>query len=431
MNKKLLEKKIGRDVKNLFDLVNNTSEFIPGKSKIKLIEPTFNHEEIIEALDSMISTKVTMGHKVRLFEKSFSRYCKSKYATMVNSGSSANLLAVSIFTNPEYSKKIKKGSEVLTPAVTWATTIFPLINVGLKPKLIDVDIETFCIDSEQIFDAVDEKTGLILPVHLLGNVCEMDKITEIVEKKDILLMEDCCEAHGAKFRNKNVGTFGQLGTFSFFMSHHITTMEGGMVITNDENVDELSKMLRAFGWTRDIKRREERNKDYPDIDPRFLFVNIGFNIRPTEIQGGFGIKQISKLDKFIKIRRENHLYWNKALKQYEEYFILPKMQKNSRQVHFCYPLTIKPDAPFTRFEIFNFLERKKIETRPIMAGNMAEQPVMNLINYSKKGSLPNSKLIMKNSFFIGNHQGIGKEERNYVADVISQFIERKVWKKYK
>jgi len=430
MTNKILTQQIEKDIEKLFSVINNNHEFIPGKSKIRLMSPTFNHEEILEALDSMISTNVSMGHKVSSFEKLFSKYCKSRFATMVNSGSSANLLACSILTNPQFSKKIKPGSEVITPAVTWATTIFPLVNVGLKPKLIDVDLETFCIDTDQIKDAINNKTGLILPVHLLGNVCEMDKIVEISTKNNILLMEDCCEAPGARFHNKSVGTFGDLGSFSFFMSHHITTIEGGMLISNDVYINELSKMLRAFGWIRDIKKKNKKN-EYPHIDPRFLFVNLGFNMRPTEIQGSFGIKQISKLNKFIKIRKENNRFWNKSLKFYEEFFILPKEQKNAKQVYFSYPLTIKPGSPFTRKQLTDFLERKKIETRPIMAGNMDEQPVMKIINYSKKGSLPNSKLIMRNSFFIGNHQGIGKEERNYVADVISQFIERKLWKKYK
>ena len=423
----MLNQKVNNEIKRLFERTNPKSGFTPGKSKIPLIKPTFNHEEIIEALDSMISTQVTMGKKVRLFEKMFSKYCGSKYATMVNSGSSANLLGISILVNPKFIRKIRPGSEVITPAVTWPTTIYPIVNAGLKPKLIDVDLETYCIDADQIPDAINENTALLLPVHLLGNVCEMDKITEMADKKNLLIMEDCCEAHGAKFRNKHVGNFGVIGTFSFFLSHHITTIEGGMMITNEESVDELSKMLRAFGWIRDIKNRDTKIRENPHIDPRFLFVNLGFNMRPTEIQGAFGINQISKLDKFIQIRKENMRFWNKALEPYRDYLILPKEQKNAKQVHFCYPVTIRSDAPFNRTELTGLLEKKKIETRPIMSGNITEQPVMKLIKYSTQGELPNSKLIMRNSFLFGNHQGIGRGEREFVAECIIDFIESKMW----
>lgn len=429
MNKKIISTTLSNSIRNLYEEINLKKDFIKGKSKISLIEPSFNHEEILEALESMISTNVTMGKKVKLFQDRFAKYCNANYATMTNSGSSANLVAISALTNPEFKNRIKKNSEVITPAVTWATTIFPLINGNLKPKLLDIDIETFCIDSDQISDAITKDTGLILPVHLLGNVCDMDKITEISNKKDIFLMEDCCEAHGARFKNKSVGTFGEIGTFSFFLSHHITTIEGGMLITDDYLLDELFKVTRAFGWTRDLKEREKINKRNPTIDPRFLFVNLGYNLRPTDIQGGFGIKQLPKLNNFLKIRIENFQYWTKYLEQYDEFFILPKKQKNVKQAHFCYPLTIKDSSPFKRKDLTTYLEKNNIETRPIMAGNIAEQPVMKLIKYSKEGELPNSKLAMRNSFFFGNHHGIGKVEREFVVDVIAQFIERKLWKK--
>lgn len=422
----MINKKLSTQIKKLFEITNKKKEFVPGKSRIKLIEPTFDYQEIIDSLDSLISTQVTMGRKVKRFEKIFALYCKTKYSTMVNSGSSANLLAISILTNPEFKNKIKPHSEVITPAVTWPTTIFPLVNMGLKPKFVDIDLDTYCINTDLMYDAVTKETGLLLPVHLLGNVCDMGKICELANEKNFLIMEDCCEAHGALFKNKHVGTFGAIGTFSFFLSHHITTIEGGMIITDDDVVDELSKMLRAFGWIRDIKNKKMFISENPDIDPRFLFRNLGFNLRPTEIQGAFGINQISKLQKFIKIRKENTEFWNKALKQYSDYLILPREQKNCKQSYFCYPITIKHDAPFNRDDLTKYLENKKIETRSIMSGNMIAQPVMRLIEYSKHGKLTNSELVMRNSFLFGNHQGIGKEERQFVAKCIIDFIERKI-----
>ncbi len=404
-------------------------EFVPGQSRIRLIEPTFGADEIIEALDSLLTTKVTMGDKVKRFEKLFSKYLKARYSSMVNSGSSANLVALSSLTNPWFEKRISKNSEVITPAITWVTTVYPLINLNLKPKFVDINLETFCMETDDLENALSPNTSLILPVHLLGNVCDMGKITEIAAKRDLLVMEDCCEAHGAKFKNKKVGTIGDIGTYSFFLSHHITTIEGGMIVTNNESLYELSKAIRAFGWIRDLKYKNKFKRKYSHIDPRYLFVNLGYNLRPTEVQGAFGIHQITKLEKFIEMRRENARYWTKKFSQYEGYFILPKEDPRTRSVYFCYPLTIRKEAPFKRELLVKYLEKKKIDTRPIMSGNLLEQPAIEFIPHLKHGSLPNSKLVMRNSFFFGNHQKIGKREREYVVSVIAEFIERKLWKK--
>jgi len=419
-----LEKRIGEK----FD---KKQEFVPGKSTISLIEPSFGKDEVIEALDSLLSTNVTMGKKVRKFESLFSSYLKSKHAVMVNSGSSANLVALSALTNPWFKKQLKKNTEVITPAVTWATTIYPIQNLNLKPKFVDIDLEDFCMQTDNLDDVISSKTSLILPVHLLGNVCNMDRINEVAKKNNLLVMEDCCEAHGAEFKGRKVGTIGNIGTFSFFLSHHITTIEGGMVTTNDESLSEISKALRAFGWTRDLKNKEIFAKKSPHIDPKFLFVNTGFNLRPTEIQGSFGMHQIGKLEKFIKIRKENHRFWIKRLSQFSDYFILTREKKNTRPVHFSFPLTIRKESPFNRKDLVNFLKKAKIETRPVMGGNFSEQPAMQFIPYSKYGKLSNSKLAMTNSFFFGNHQNIGKIQREYVVDAISKFIDCKLWKKSK
>ena len=416
-------------IKAIEEKIKTHTDFIPGKSRIPLIEPTFGVDEIIEALDSLLTTKVTMGEKVRRFEKLFSRYLRIRYASMVNSGSSANLAALTALTNPWFQKRIKKNSEVITPAVTWVTTVYPLTNLNLKPKFVDINLETFCIETDDLEKAVSPNTSLLLPVHLLGNVCDMQRITEIASKRDLLVMEDCCEAHGAEFKNKKVGTLGDIGTYSFFLSHHITTIEGGMIVTNNESLHELSKAIRAFGWIRDLKLKNKFRKKYAHIDPRYLFVNLGYNLRPTEIQGAFGIHQITKLEKFIEIRRENARYWTKKLSQYQDYFILPKENPKTRSVYFCYPLTIRKDAPFNRESLVKHLEKMKIETRPIMSGNLLEQPTIQFIPHLKHGSLPNSKLAMRNSFFFGNHQKIGKPQREYVVDVIAKFIERRLWKR--
>lgn len=425
VNKEKILNDVNRLVKEYFSI--NDYEFVPGQTKIPLQVPSYGWEEVAESVESLLSTWVTMGKKVKQFEEIFANYIGTNYATMVNSGSSANLLALSVLTNPLLRSRIKPGEEIITPAVTWATTVYPIANVNGIPVIVDVDLETFNIKTEDVEKAITEKTRAIMPVHLLGNPCDIKRIMEIAEEHSLFVIEDTCEAYGATINGKKVGSFGDLSTFSFFLSHHITTVEGGMVLTNNEEFFELAKALRAFGWIRDLKDKDEIAERYKNIDKRFLFVNIGYNFRPTEIQGAFGIHQMKKLEKFIEIRRENAKYWNDRLSEFSDYLILTKEKPGTRHVWFGYPITVRSEAPFTKEELVRFLEESKIETRPIMTGNMAEHPVMNLINHRLLANdLTNSRFIMNNSFFFGNHQAIGKEEREYIADKITEFIESKV-----
>ncbi len=213
-----------------------------------------------------------------------------------------------------------------------------------------------------------------------------------------------------------------MGTFSFFISHHISTIEGGIIVTDDDRLYEYLKAMRAFGWVRDLQDKDELAKANNGIDPRFLFITYGYNLRPTEIQGAFGIHQIRKLDQFIELRRNNAAYWNKKLSSYSDMLILPVEQPGTKHVHFGYHLTVTPKAPFNREQLVNHLEKGLIETRPVMAGNMAEQPVMKYLPHRISGSLENSRMIMRNSFFFGNHVGIQDEEREYIAEAITDFL---------
>jgi len=367
-----------------------------------------------------------MGEKVHEFERMFTNYIGMRNSVMVNSGSSANLLALSVLTNPTIKQRIKANDEVITPAVTWSTTIFPIINVGAIPVLVDVDLETYNADVDQIEKAITNKTRALMIVHLLGNPCDMKRIMEIAEDHTLFVVEDACEAHGAEFSGRKVGSFGDLSTFSFFFSHHISTIEGGMVLTDNDEYAELARSLRAHGWIRELKNREKIAEKYSETDDRYLFINMGFNVRPTEIQGAFGIHQMKKLDKFIEIRRENAKYWTKELEEFSEYLLLPTERENVKHVWFGYPITVKPTAPFDREELTNYLEAKLIETRPIMAGNMAEQPAMKLFKHRVVGDLRNSRTIMRRSLFFGNHPAIGEREREYVADCIKEFMQAKI-----
>jgi len=257
VNKKQIRKSKKILRQHFENIREDQAKFFPKSPKIPLAIPPYGWEEIDESLDSLLNMKTTMGEKVKLFEKKFAEYLGVKYALMVNSGSSANLLALSILTNPLLgNKRIKNNEEIITPAVTWPTTVYPISNVGAIPKFVDVTLDDFTIDVNEIEKAITKKTCGIMLVHLIGNPCDMQKIKKIAKKHDLWLIEDACEAHGAKYYKKHVGSFGDLSTFSFFASYHITTMEGGMVLTSNKILYELGKSLRTVGWIRDLSSRK-------------------------------------------------------------------------------------------------------------------------------------------------------------------------------
>ena len=424
----MISREVMEQVKSLLMPYSSFERLEEGKMRAPLSVPSYGWEEVLESLDALLSTHVTMGEKVSQFEALFQDYLGVKHAVMVNSGSSANLIALSILVNPAIENRIVPGDEVIVPAVTWSTSIFPIAQVGAKPVLIDAALDDYNITIEAIKNAVSKKTRAIMPVHLLGSPCQMDKIMEFASSRDLYVIEDACEAHGAEYQGKKVGAFGDLGTFSFFFSHHISTIEGGMIVTNNDQFAEMAKILRAHGWIRELSHRKEISGRYPSIDERFLFVNLGFNLRPTEIQGAFGIHQIKKLEGFIQARRENAQYWSDRLFKYSNVLHLPakKEDAGSRRVWFGYPITVLPETPFTREEFVQFLEAKGIETRPIMAGNLAEQPAMDLIDHRIQGEIPNARMIMRRSFFWGNHHNIGERERAYVADCVEEFLSKRL-----
>lgn len=402
------------------------SEVVSDEICISLGVPSFSWEEINEAIDSLVLADVTMGAKVQEFERKFARYLGAKHAVMVNSGSSANLIALSILTNLTIKNRIQPGEEVIVPGVTWSTTIFPVVNVGASPVLVDINLDDYTMDLDSLKKAITHKTRAIMPVHLLGNPCQMDEILEIAKAYDLFVIEDACEAHGSQINHKKVGTFGDIGTFSFFFSHHISTIEGGMIVTNNDGYAELAKTLRAHGWIRELSNREEIAFKYPHINGRYLFVNLGYNLRPTEIQGAFGIHQIDKLERFIEIRRKNADEWSLQLALYSDFLALPSIEEPQgvRRVWFGYPIRVKPEAPFSREELTGFLESRKIQTRPIMAGNLAQQPVIQLLPHRVAGSLRNCEKVMAQAFFLGNHHGIGEAERAYVVQCFHEFMSR-------
>ena len=281
------------------------------EQQIGLANSSYGMEEYWAAMKVLLSGRITMGDRTREFEQKWSEWQGASRSVMVNSGSSANLLALSALASPGIENPLGPGDEVIVPAVAWSTSIFPVVQIGCIPVFVDVDPETFNISLSEIKRAISSRTRAILAIHVLGNPCEMQELAEIARDNRLYLIEDCCESHGAEIGGRKVGAWGDFGTFSFFFSHHLTTGEGGMVSVQDrKRWGDLLSSLRAHGW---IREREDQKKwierQYPEIDPRWLFVEAGYNLRPTELASAFGLVQMEKLNDFIRSRQAIRRFW--------------------------------------------------------------------------------------------------------------------------
>lgn len=373
-------------------------------------------EKEIEAIQSVINRDMyTMGESVVQFEKDFCQFTSSKYAVMVSSGSTANLIATAALfytKNP----KLKRGDEVIVPAVSWSTTYYPLHQYGLKLKFVDIDLETLNYDLDALKEAVTENTKMIMVVNLLGNPNDFNVINEIIKNKDIIILEDNCESMGAEYKGKQAGTFGIMGTYSTFFSHHMATMEGGFVVTNDEELYHILLSLRAHGWTRNLpKENQVCTKSDDWFTESFRFVLPGYNVRPVEMSGAIGIEQLKKLPKFLAKRRENAKLFVDLFSNHPD-FIIQKDICNSSW--FGFSLIIKPTSKLKRVDLVKKLIDAKIDCRPIVTGNFTRNDVMKYFDYEIHGELKNADYLHDNGLFVGNHQ-IGLEnEIKYLSEVL-------------
>jgi CDP-6-deoxy-D-xylo-4-hexulose-3-dehydrase len=294
------------------------------------------------------------------------------------------------------------------------------VNVGAVPVFADVG-EDYQMDIESVKENVSKKTKAILAVHILGNACNIKALRDIADDRGLFLIEDCCESIGSEYNGRKVGTFSDVSTFSFYFSHHITTGEGGMLCTSNPEYADLSKILRAHGYIRYSAKREQYTRENPRIDPRFLFVNLGYNIRPTDIQACIGLQQFRKLENFIDKRIRIARYLVKGLAKHEDYLILPKEKSGTRHTWFAFPVTIRKEAPFSKYAMMRHLENHGIETRPLICGNFAEQPAVKLFEYKRK-SLKYAEFIMQNSFYFGIHPTISRETCDKVIEIFDSFL---------
>lgn len=381
-----------------------------------LATSTWNEEEHL-ALQRVISSgNFTMGKEVENFEKDFSHYVGSKYAVMVNSGSSANLAMIAslMFTQKH---QLQPGDEVLVPAVSWSTTYYPLQQYGLNIKFIDIDKKTLNMDLTELSSAITEKTKVILAVNLLGNPNDFNKINTLIGDRKIILLEDNCESLGAMFEDKQAGTFGEMGTFSFFFSHHISTMEGGMIVTNNEELYHILLCLRAHGWTRNLPQYNHvcGEKSLNFFEEQFHFVLPGYNLRPIELSGAVGKEQLKKLPDFIEMRRNNASLFQEL---FHNHPWLNIQQETGTSSWFGFAFILQKNAPITRQELVEKLLQAQIEVRPIVAGNFAKNDVLKWFNYSLHNALTNADYIDKNGFFVGNHHYSLDKELHYLRELL-------------
>ncbi len=415
--------------KEIFSAINNycnknhNFNFDPKNPIVRLHEPTFGSEEINAAIEPMLSTYVTMGKEVKKFENQYAKEFGHEYCVMNNSGSSANLLAIAALSSPLTKDRLNAGDEVIVPCLSWSTTVWPLIQHNLVPVLVDCDPKSFNFDLNKLEDAITPKTRAIMLVHVYGNPCDMDAIMSLANKYNLQVIEDSCESMGAYYKDKAVGSFGRVGTFSLYFSHHITTLEGGICVTDDFELTETMRINRAHGWTREADEHQKYVDKYPEIDPRFIFVDLGYNLRPTECQAKMGQVQIPKLAGFVKQRRSNIDYYRSKLDKYKDIFDFQEETKDGYSSWFGLAVVLKDGCPFNVNEITSFLKSKNIENRPVIAGNIANHPVMKSHVHKVSGTTEAADNIMKNAFALGCHQHLNKAAIDYVVENIENFIQ--------
>jgi len=373
------------------------------KIKFPLATSTWGQEEYAAMQRVISSGMFSMGENVREFERRFAAYVGSNYCVMVNSGSSANLLmtaALFYIKNPLL--KLKRGDEVIVPAVSWSTTYYPLYQYGLKLKFVDIDLYTLNYDLNQLERAVTDNTRAMVVVNLLGNPNDFNKIEAIVSGRNIVLIEDNCEAMGASYNNKHSGTFGVMGSFSSFFSHHISTMEGGLIVTDDEELHHILLALRAHGWTRNLPKFNMVSGEKSDdpFEESFHFVLPGYNVRPLEMEGALGIEQLKRLPALIKGRRANAELLKGTLGNQRELILQKEIGRSS---WFGFSLVIRPGSTWTRKGLIEKLNGLGFECRPIVAGNFTKNPVIDYFDYELAGKMENADYVDKNGLFIGNH----------------------------
>jgi len=413
-------------------LLNEESTFSPGVDPVPVSGKVLDSSDLVALVDSSLDGWLTAGRFTEEFERELSKYVGTRSALFVNSGSSANLVALSALTSPKLGKDtLRPGDEVLTVAMGFPTTINPIIQNGLRPVVVDVELATYDAISERLASAIGPKTRAIMMAHTLGNPFNLDLVQDLCKEHDLWLVEDSCDALGSTYRGKKTGSFGDTATLSFYPAHHITTGEGGAVFVKSPLVKRQAESFRD--WGRDCycatgcdntckKRFEWKLGELPEgYDHKYIYSHIGYNLKATDMQAALGLSQLKKIEHFVKSRKENFNYLYNGLEVVEG-LILPKATANSDPSWFGFPITLDPKHPVNREALLRFLDIRKIGTRLMFAGNILKQPAYTGVDFRVVGDLSNTDVVMKRTFWVGVYPGLRKEMLDYVIESINEFM---------
>ncbi len=423
-------------VREYFGVAFPRKEFLPNRSAVPYAGRVFDSDELVNLVDASLDFWLTTGRFAAQFEREFARFFGLRHAMLVNSGSSANLLALSCLTSPKLESvkrewhgtgRLHKGDEVITAAAGFPTTVNPIVQNGLVPVFVDVTIPSYNIDINQLEFALSERTRAIMLAHTLGNPFDVAFVSDFAQRHGLWLIEDCCDAVGSTFNGQHVGTFGDLATVSFFPAHHITMGEGGCVLANHPILKSLVESFRDWGrdcWCEpgedDIcgRRFGSQLGQLPyGYDHKYTYCHLGYNLKVTDMQAAVGVAQLRKLPEFIAARRRNFSILYERLSDLEEFFILPEQTPGSDPSWFGFPLAVRPEAPFSRHQMVSHLESHGVATRLLFGGNLARQPAYSDVPYRVAGDLKNSDFVMNQVFWVGVYPGLSSEMLDYVVDV--------------
>jgi len=430
-----IRKEIFQKVKELYLLrLNERANFVAGESYIPYAGRVYDEREIISLVDSALDFWLTAGRFAKQFETEFAKFLGAKHCLLTNSGSSANLLAISALTSPKLGEnRLKPGDEIITVAAAFPTTVNPIIQNNLVPVFVDVNLGTYNIQADKIEDAISDKTRGIFIAHTLGNPFDIKTVMKVAEKYDLWVVEDNCDALGSKYNGQYTGTFGHIATFSFYPPHHMTMGEGGALVTNDT---QLKRIIESFrDWGRDCwcepgcdnscgKRFGWQLGELPiGYDHKYIYSHIGYNLKITDMQAAIGVEQLKKIPSFIDARKRNFEMLLAGLKKYNNYFILQVTDPEADPSWFGFILTVRENVGFTKDDIVKYLEEHKIATRMLFAGNIIKHPCFEGVEYRVCGNLVNTDRIMNDTFWIGVYPGLTEDMIKYILSIFETFID--------
>jgi CDP-6-deoxy-D-xylo-4-hexulose-3-dehydrase len=433
-DEKDLRRRILELVAEYYRQAHATRPFAPGETRVNYASRVYDERELMAAVDACLDFWLSAGPNARMFERRLAETIGVNHALVVNSGSSANLVAVGTLLSRRLERPLEPGDEVIVPAMGFPTSVAPVVQGGLVPVFVDCELGTYNLDPEQLEPALSERTRALFFAHTLGNPVEMEPVMAFARAHDLCIIEDACDALGSTYDGQMVGSFGDLATLSFYPAHHVTTGEGGAVLTDSPQLARVAQSLR--GWGRDCwcahdsppggacGRRFEwqiPGLDEP-YDHRCLYSEIGYNLKMTDIQAAIGLIQLDKLPDFIAARKRNFARLYEAFKSYEEFLILPIWNERADPSWFAFPITVRPGAPFTRRDLTNWLETRNVETRFMFAGNITRQPGYRHIQHRTVGDLPNSDLVMRSTFFVGVYPGLDEARLAYILEAFDDFF---------